>query len=173
MRRTLKGDELEAWVRRRVPESWFTDLDVSADHEEILIVGTLEEPERGEGEGDSLHAAACETTIVTFRETTRDARIAIAREAERTLGRTLSWGADCGPVRALFTSNTVPVMTRLRLPERRVLDTLVDAGVARSRSHALAWCVRRVGEREAEWLEELRGAFAHVEAVRHAGPDLA
>ena len=35
-------------------------------------------------------------------------------------------------------------MTRLRMPERRVLDTLVDAGVARSRSHALAWCVRLV-----------------------------
>lgn len=173
MRRSLKGAELEAWVRQRVPESWFTDLEVSADHEEILVIGTLEEPQRDEDEGDSVHAAACETAVITFRETTREARISIAREAERTLGRTLSWGANCGAVRALFTSNTVPVMTRLRLPERRVLDTLVDAGVARSRSDALAWCVRRIGEREADWLEELREAFAHVEAVRHAGPDLA
>ena len=31
-------------------------------------------------------------------------------------------------------------MTRLRQSERLVLDTLVDAGVARSRSEALAWC---------------------------------
>ena len=43
-------------------------------------------------------------------------------------------------------------MTRLRQPQRMVLDTLVDAGVARSRSDALAWCVRLVGQHEDDWL---------------------
>ena len=61
-------------------------------------------------------------------------------------------------------------MTRLRMPERQVLDTLVDAGVARSRSHALAWCVRLVGDHEGEWIDQLRDALVHVEKVRARGP---
>jgi hypothetical protein len=62
-------------------------------------------------------------------------------------------------------------MTRLRLPERQVLDTLVDAGVARSRSHALAWCVRLVGDHEGDWIAQLREALVHVHNVRAEGPD--
>jgi hypothetical protein len=61
-------------------------------------------------------------------------------------------------------------MTRLRMPERHVLDTLVEAGVARSRSHALAWCVRLVAERQEEWLGGLRDALAQVRKVRSEGP---
>jgi hypothetical protein len=61
-------------------------------------------------------------------------------------------------------------MTRLRMPERRVLDTLVDAGVARSRSHALAWCVHLVAEKQDEWLMDLRQALTGVERVRSEGP---
>jgi hypothetical protein len=61
-------------------------------------------------------------------------------------------------------------MTRLRMPERRVLDTLVEAGVARSRSHALAWCVRLVAEKQDDWLKDLREALTNVEKVRGEGP---
>jgi hypothetical protein len=63
-------------------------------------------------------------------------------------------------------------MTRLRQPERQVLDTLVDAGVARSRSDALAWCVRLVGEHAGQWLEDLRGAMGAVDELRRQGPAL-
>jgi hypothetical protein len=70
----------------------------------------------------------------------------------------------------MFTTYSVPVMTRLRQPERLVLDTLVEAGVARSRSDALAWCVRLVGEHEDAWLTELREALRKVEQVRSGGP---
>jgi hypothetical protein len=70
----------------------------------------------------------------------------------------------------MFTTLSVPVMTRLRQSERRVLDTLVDAGVARSRSDALAWCVRLVGENQDTWLADLREALRKVERVRDAGP---
>ena len=59
----------------------------------------------------------------------------------------------------LWTHVAAPVMTRLRQPQRLVLDTLVDAGVARSRSDALAWCVRLVGQHEEDWLGELREAM--------------
>jgi hypothetical protein len=69
-----------------------------------------------------------------------------------------------------FTTAAVPVMTRLRMRERAVLDTLVDAGVARSRSEALAWCVRLVGDNEREWIDSLRGALGAVKEARKAGP---
>jgi hypothetical protein len=73
-------------------------------------------------------------------------------------------------VRVLFTTLSVPVMTRLRMAERAVLDVLEDAGAARSRSEALAWCVRMVGENLDEWLRDLRKAFDRVEEVRARGP---
>ena len=94
----------------------------------------------------------------------------IADEAEHRFGRKVAWGARCGDEATAFTQLSVPVMTRLRMGERRVLDTLVDAGVARSRSDALAWCVRLVREHEGEWIEQLREALVHVERVRGEGP---
>ena len=97
---------------------------------------------------------------------TRAKRIEIASEAERRFRRKVSWGAECGETRGLFTTFGAPVMTRLRQPERRVLDTLVEAGVARSRSHALAWCVHLVGKHEADWIADLNEALTEVEKVR-------
>jgi hypothetical protein len=82
----------------------------------------------------------------------------------------VSWGTVCGGTRELFTNLSAPVMTRLRQPERQVLDTLVDAGVARSRSDALAWCVRLVGEHTQQWLDELREAMGAVDELRRRGP---
>jgi hypothetical protein len=94
----------------------------------------------------------------------------VAQEAERRFGRRVSWGASVGSERRLFTTLSIPVMTRLRLPERQVLDTLVGAGVARSRSDALAWCVRLVGKHEADWIAELREALVRVGELRRKGP---
>jgi hypothetical protein len=98
--------------------------------------------------------------------------MSIAEEAQGTFGRRVSWGAACGEVRELFTTLSVPVMTRLRLTERTVLDTLVESGVARSRSDALSWCVRLVGKHEADWLTDLRDALVNVRKVRSEGPRL-
>ena len=153
----IAGTELVQWFARRIPGGWFTGPPaVMADRDEILVVGSLPH-----------HALAdCAERIDRFRETTRHARMRIAAEAEAAFGRRVSWGAECGDTRKLFTTMSVPVMTRLRLPERAVLDTLVAAGVARSRSDALAWCVRLVGEHEEEWLGELREALAAVEMLR-------
>lgn len=134
------------------------------DREEITIIGALPEPE-----SDNANAAA-EGRIKRFREETRAQRIEIASEAERKFGKKVAWGARCGSMTEMFTALSVPVMTRLRQPERRVLDTLVDAGVARSRSDALAWCVRLTGEHADAWLAELRDALRRVEEVRAQGP---
>jgi hypothetical protein len=96
----------------------------------------------------------------------------ISDEAEARYGRKVAWGASIGETRQLFTHLAVPVMTRLRQPDRRVLDTLVDSGVARSRSEALAWCVRLVGEHTEDWLAGLREAMAEVDKLRAEGPEL-
>jgi hypothetical protein len=167
---TEEATMLSAWFLGRVPDGWFTDTpDVWVDRDEIVVVGRLPEPELG-GLEDDGRLVALDARISGFREDTRAERMRIADGAEARFGRRVAWGAECGSRRVLFTSLSVPVMTRLRMPERRVLDTLVDAGVARSRSDALAWCVRLVREHEGEWIDELREALVHVEAVRKRGP---
>ncbi len=83
----------------------------------------------------------------------------------------MAWGAECGDESVVFTTLSIPVMTRLRMKERAVLDTLVEANVARSRSEALAWCVQLVREHEGDWIEQLRDALAHVDEARAAGPE--
>jgi len=164
-------DELRGWFAGRLPEGWFQGPpEVSTDREEILVVGALDAPELPSDASDETKASAVAARIRRFREDTREERIRIALEAERRFGRKVSWGAAVGEDRELFTTMSVPHMTRLRMSERAVLDTLVDAGVARSRSEALAWCVRLVGTNESEWIGKLRDAFANVERVRSEGP---
>ena len=135
-----------------------------------MVVGTLAEPELGADATPEMRGAALASRIAGFREDTRAQRMHIADEAQHQFERKVSWGAACGDRRELFTTLSVPAMTRLRMPERQVLDTLVDSGVARSRSHALAWCVRLVAERQDEWLKDLRQAMTAVEQVRAEGP---
>jgi hypothetical protein len=172
MQQTGTGvEELRGWFAGRLPGDWFVGpAEVGADREEILVVGTLADPELPEGSTPEAAAAARVSRIDGFREDTRERRMRIAQEAQHRFGRRVSWGAQCGDVRRLYTTVSVPAMTRLRMAERRVLDTLVDAGVARSRSHALAWCVRLVAERQDEWLRDLREALTAVERVRGEGP---
>lgn len=167
----LGMDEVTGWFAGRLPAEWFTGAPkVRLDREEILIVGTLSDPELPEGSGAETAAAALAARIEGFRVDTREHRMRIAQEAQHRFGRRVSWGARCGDTELLFTTVGVPTMTRLRMDERRVLDTLVEAGVARSRSHALAWCVRLVASKQEEWLKDLREALTAVERVRGEGP---
>ncbi len=162
--------EVRGWFTGRLPADWFPAApEIQVDREEITVVGELPAPGTG-GASDADRAVAAEGRIRRFREETRIHRIEIAREAEHKFRRKVSWGVTCADVTEMFTTLSVPVMTRLRQPERRVLDTLVDAGVARSRSEALAWCVRLTGENADSWLSRLRAAMRHVEEVRDQGP---
>ncbi len=165
------SEKLRGWFNGRMPGDWFAGTpDIRLDREEISVIGTLPAPESAADATDAERAAAVEGRSRRFREETRQQRIDIAREAEHRFGRKVSWGVICAEKKVMFTTFSVPVMTRLRQPERLVLDTLVDAGVARSRSDALAWCVRLVGEHEDSWLADLREALHHVEQVRSEGP---
>ncbi|NHN54334.1 hypothetical protein G9U51_00855 [Calidifontibacter sp. DB0510] len=150
------------WFTGRLPKDWFSDVEVTADREEITVVGTLTE--------QVASGAEAEGAVARWRADTKAERIGIAQEAEQRFQRKVSWGVRLGESRYLFTHVAAPVMTRLRQPERQVLDTLVDAGVARSRSDALAWCVRLSGEHLQEWLDKLRDAMTEVEKLRAEGP---
>lgn len=164
----MKLEDLKGWFTGRVPAEWFDGApDVTADRDEIVIVGTLKDVPVEEG---SSQDAARAGRVRQFREDTREARIRIAREAEHSFGRKVSWGVTIGDRTEMFTTAAVPHMTRLRMSERKVLDTLVESGIARSRSDALAWCVRLVGSKQKEWLDELRDALTSVEKVRASGP---
>lgn len=165
------AEDVSAWFGSRIPAGWFVGPpDVTADGEEILVVGTLPDVELAGGTSDEGRAAARQARIERFREETREDRVRIAREAERQFRRKVAWGARCGDVEKVFTTMSVPVMTRLRMSERSILDTLVAGGVARSRSEALAWCVRLVGMHQAEWIKGLREALVKVDEVRGKGP---
>jgi hypothetical protein len=165
------SEQISGWLAGRLPEDWFEGApEVSVDRDEVVVVGRLAAVTAADGQEQ---AAAEQGRIARFREDTREHRIRIAREAEHRFGRKVAWGASCGTTTQVFTTISVPVMTRLRQQDRIVLDTLVDAGVARSRSDALAWCVRLVGRHTDDWLTELRSALRGVEAVRERGPEAA
>lgn len=165
------ADKLRGWFTGRIPGEWLEGApEVRIDREEITVILPIPAPEVTEGAEEAERTAAAAGRARRFREETRERRIDIASEAEHSFGRKVSWGVTCDGRKMMFTTFTVPVMTRLRQAERLVLDTLVDAGVARSRSDALAWCVRLVGENQDAWLADLRDALRKVEQVRDTGP---
>lgn len=169
---TEQREKLRGWFAGRLPDDLFEELtEVTVDREEITVIGRIPEPRLAEDAPAAEREAARESRVQEFRERTREDRMAVAREAEHRFRRKVSWGVECGGQRALFTHVAAPVMTRLRQPERQVLDTLIAGGVARSRSDALAWCVRLVQRHTDDWLAELRDSLEHVQRVRAQGPD--
>jgi hypothetical protein len=170
MRTDVTTVKVSSWLRGRLPEAWGAEqATVVVDREEITVAlplpGGLTAPD-----GATHDEEEVDGRIGRFRSESRAERMVIADEAERRFGRKVSWGVTAGERTEWFTTLSVPVMTRLRQSERVVLETLVEAGVARSRAHALAWCVRLVGQHSADWLAELREAMTAVERVREEGP---
>lgn len=164
-------EEIMGWFAGRIPQGWFDGApEIRTDREEIWVIGTLTEPAVGKAATKEALGSARAGRIKQFREDTREQRMAIADEAKQRFGRETAWGVRIGDTHEMFTHLALPVMTRLRLPEREILDTLIHAGVARNRAHALAWCVRLVERNQKEWLAELREAIAKVGQVRRQGP---
>lgn len=162
-------DEIKGWLGGRIPADWGVSVgDLKMDEHEALVTLRLADVQNVEGDLDAARLGR----IQQFREETREARIKISQEAQRKFGKIVSWAAECGEVQQIFTHLALPVMTRLRLPEREVLDALVEAGIARSRAHALAWCVALVREHQGEWLKDLKQAMESVARVRAQGPKL-
>ena len=163
-------ERVTGWFAGRLPAEWqVAPADVTVDREEITVVLKVADVEL-EGSTEVALAEARAGRASAFREDTREQRMEIAQEAQHRFERKVSWGVAVGDRSELWTHVSSPVMTRLRQPQRLVLDTLVDAGVARSRSDALSWCVRLVGQHEGDWLVELRDAMDAVADVRAQGP---
>ncbi|HSP08397.1 MAG TPA: hypothetical protein VLU92_02230 [Candidatus Dormibacteraeota bacterium] len=164
-------EDIRAWFVARIPPGWLAGApEVSSDGEEILVIVPVPDVEVASAMSGSDVAAARQARIERFREESRADRVRLAREAESEFRRKVAWGARCGGEAKVFTTLSVPVMTRLRRSERSILDTLVAGGVARSRSDALAWCVRLVGMHQADWIKGLREALVKVDEVRSKGP---
>lgn len=175
MTETMESSAVPSWIVGRLPAEWTdTAPSITIDREEITIVLTIDPPSMPDEHPSDLELSEASVgRIARFREDTRERRMGIAREAEHRFERTVSWAVRCGDRSASFTNVAAPVMTRLRQQERMVLDTLIEANIARSRADALAWCVRLVGRNAEEWLTSLREAMESVEQVRAAGPDVA
>jgi hypothetical protein len=168
----MDAEKLRGWLSGRLPADWFDgEPDITVDREEILVVGRITGPQTAAEASEAERSAAVAGRVKQFREDTRQRRMKIADELEHATGRKVAWGVEVDGDRRLFTTLSVPVMTRLRQPERQTLDLLVDSGVARSRSEALAWCVRLVGKHAESWLSDLEAALKQVADVREAGPD--
>jgi hypothetical protein len=169
---TSTTSTITSWFLGRLPDAWTSAAParITVDREEITVVLTVATPELPDDASDVDRAEAVAGRISGFREDTREQRIAVAREAEHRFERKVAWGVTVGDRSELFTHLAVPVMTRLRQPERMVLDTLVAANVARSRADALAWCVRLVGQHTDDWLSGLRSAMEEVDRLRATGP---
>ena len=160
----MADPELRDWFAARIPAGWFSGPpEIEVDGDEILVTGRLPADPAADDAGR-------EARIARFREETREQRMRIAEEGQRKFRKKVSWGAAAGDREEAFTTLSLPVMTRLRQSERQVLDTLIAAGVARSRSEALNWCVRLVAVKQAEWLADLKSALGAVEKARAKGP---
>jgi hypothetical protein len=154
----MREDEVVAIVARRLPPALVALPPLVRRYPDEIVVVLQVEPT-----GDP---AADHALIERRREETRPARMKVARELERELGAPVSWGMRAGAAEIIFTTRTAPVMTRLGRAEREVLDTLVAAGVADTRSSALAYTVRAFAAEHTAWLAEVRGAIAEVDRVR-------
>jgi hypothetical protein len=169
------SNAIRSWFTGRLPDEWTSvgQPSIDVDREEITVTLTLAAPLGDDGTTELDTAQAAAGRIAGFREDTREQRMSIAREAEHRFERKVAWAVSIGDQTEIFSHLAVPVMTRLRQPERLVLDTLVAANIARSRAEAVAWCVRLVGQHADDWLGQLRNAMVDVERIRDAGPDLA
>lgn len=167
----LTVENVASWCAQRLGEEWqLSPAEIAVDRDEITIWLSISDLDSGADLDADEAMEAREIRTAAFRDETRGQRIEIAQETERHFGVPVSWGLQMGDHRELWTHVSAPVMTRLRQPQRQVLDTLVSAGVARSRADALAWCVRLVGQHEGDWLAELREAIRSVDQVRDRGP---
>lgn len=162
---------IQKWFNAHIDDEWGSEgIEITADDDEILAVVRVSTADEELPDDADDKEIAIKRIARRFRRGTRQSRMSVAEEAQELFERKVSWGVQAGEDTYLFTHVTVPAMTRLRIAERGVLDTLVNAGVANSRSEALAWCVRFVRKNEKGWLDELRDAFKTVEKVRRDGP---
>jgi hypothetical protein len=162
----LNTQEIQRWLQERLPAQLLAGTpEVSVYDDEVVLLLPIATDSAEAAAGDDTREAGLRQ-IGRRREETRRLRIQIAQELQEIVGRPVAWGMRVGDTSALFTTRSAPVMTRLGRAERDVLDTLVAAGVADTRSSALAYTVRAFAAEHADWLAEVRTAIEQVDQVR-------
>jgi hypothetical protein len=91
---------IKGWFAGRLPDGWFTGVEVAVEDDQIVVIGALPEIKVGSTPEEKEGAAA--GRIARFREETRGQRIGIAREAEERFRKYVTWGATLGGVTKRF-----------------------------------------------------------------------
>ena len=91
---------IKGWFAGRLPDGWFTGVEVAVEDDQIVVIGTLPEVNLGSTPEEKEGAAA--GRIARFREETRGDRIGIAREAEERFKKYVTWGAKLDGVTKRF-----------------------------------------------------------------------
>ena len=158
--------ELKEWLLAQLPSViTHCETEVTSDEDEMLVILHLNTA----GLGDMTDEACREedqALIAHHRAETKPLRIQLARDIRHLYGYTVTWGMRAGKTVQFFTNNQKPVMTRLSYQERRVLDTLIAANIANTRSAALSYIVRTFAAEHQDWLDEVQDALVRVEQLR-------
>lgn len=162
----MGNDELVQWLAARLPEALLAAPPRLALYDDELVAVLSPLVPELESDDEDQRRGHERALIARLREETRPLRMRLAAELQPLLGRPVAWGMRLGGSEALFSTRTVPVMTRLNRREREVLDTLVATGVADTRSAALAYCVRVFASEHDDWLGEARAVAEQAQQVR-------
>src|SRR2546430_13853624 len=93
---------IKGWFTGRLPDGWFTGVEVAVEDDQIVVIGNL--PEINVGSTPEEKEGAAAGRIARFREETRGNRIGIAQEAEERFKKYVTWGAKLGGVTKRFNA---------------------------------------------------------------------
>ena len=93
---------IKGWFAGRLPDGWFTGVDVTVEDDQIVVVGALPEKDLPATSSAEEKEGAAAGRIARFREETRGDRIGIAQEAEERFHKYVTWGAKLGGVTKRF-----------------------------------------------------------------------
>jgi hypothetical protein len=93
---------IKGWFAGRLPDGWFTGVDVTVEDDQVVVLGTLPEKDLPATSSSEEKEGAAAGRIARFREETRGERIGIAREAEERFHKFVTWGVKLGGVTKRF-----------------------------------------------------------------------
>jgi hypothetical protein len=95
---------IKGWFAGRLPDGWFSGVDVTIEDDQIVVVGALPDKDLPATSSAEEKEGAAAGRIARFREETRGQRIGIAREAEERFHKYVTWGARLGGVTKRFNA---------------------------------------------------------------------
>src|SRR5438067_13892332 len=89
---------IKGWFAGRLPDGWFSGVDVTVEDNQIVVVGALPDKDLPATSSSEEKERAAAGRIARFREETRGQRIGIAQEAEERFKKYVTWGGKLGGV---------------------------------------------------------------------------